>query len=180
MAFLAQQTPPTDDIYDIVVLAPKDPVWPAYFAIVILALVLVAVGVLVWWWLRKSNRGNSPLSPEQRAEGRLGALRQQHGSLDPNKFALAVSETLKDYLGEKFDDPVRYETAQEFLQRVSRQRSRMPGAAQQELQQFLMLSEELKFGSTEGAEERTLPLLETAERIVGLCHAIGDDSAETS
>jgi len=180
MHFLAQQTPPPDDIYDIVVLAPKDPVWPIYLGAVLLLLVLVAIGLAIWWWRRRSGNKGAALSPEQRVGKRLLELQQTQSSLDPNKFSLELSEALKDYLAEKFDDPIRYETAQEFLNRVSRERSKMPEAAQQELQQFLLAGEELKFGNTEGAKSRTSPLFEAANRIVTLCQAIGGDSGGAS
>ncbi len=179
ITLLAQQSPPDDDIYDIVVLAPKDPVWPIFLGIALLVLLLVAIGLAVWWWLRKSTRKADSLSPEARATEKLHHLKGRYGSLDANQFSLAVSETIKDYLAEKFDDPVRYETSQEFLSRVSREHSKMPDAAQQELAQFLSTAEELKFGNTDGAEERAFPLLDIAGRIVALCQTIGDDSEES-
>ena len=176
MYFLAQQTPPPDDIYDIVVLAPKDPVWPTVLGAALLLLFLIAIGIALWWWFRKSRNKSAVLSAEQRVGRRLRELQQMQSSMDPNKFALELSEALKDYLAEKFDDPIRYETAQEFLNRVSRKRSRMPDAAQQELQRFLLASEELKFGNTDGAEDRTPPLLDSVSQIVKHCQVTEDNS----
>lgn len=179
MYFLAQQEPPPDDIYDIVVLAPKDPVWPAYLGIIFMLLLLVAAGLFALWMQRKAGPRGSSFSPEQRVARRFNELESQHGTLAPNRFALAVSEALKDYLSEKFDDPLRYETAEEFLRRVAENRSKMPEAAQQSLQKFLLIADELKFGNTVGTEEKTFPLLESANQIVWLCQAIGDDSEQS-
>ena len=61
---LAQQAPPEDDIYDIVVLAPKDPVWPIYLGIALLVLLLAAIGFAVWWWLRRSSPCSSSLAEQ--------------------------------------------------------------------------------------------------------------------
>lgn len=176
---LAQQSPPDDDIYDIVVLAPKDPVWPIYLGIALFLLVLVAVGLAIWWWRQRNQGKNIALSPESRAAKKLHHLKQQHDSLETSQFTLALSETIKDYLAEKFDDPVRFETTPEFLVRISRERSKMPDAAQQELQQFLATTEELKFGNIDIAKEQTYPLFDAASRIIDLCQAIGNDGEES-
>ena len=163
--------PPADDIYDIVVLAPKESMWGTVFWIVILALVLLLFAGLVWYFLRAAARKSEEASPEEQASRRLRELAVRREEMEPNRFALSVSDALKDYLSEKFEDPVRYETTQEFLERSSKDESRLPRAARDSLREFLVSTEEIKFGNTPDAPERSEPLLDRAGMIVRLCQA---------
>lgn len=164
-------SPPADDILDIVVLAPRESAWGTVAWLLVIAILLVGLGILAWYLLRRFSSRREDTSPEARASRRLRELAERHGEMEPNPFALAVSDTLKDYLVEKFKDPVRFETTQEFLARSSTGPSRLPRAARESLQEFLVSTEEIKFGNTSGAEQRTEPLLERAGMIVQLCQA---------
>jgi len=174
---LAQAAPP-DELYDIVVLAPEKPIWPL---LLFIALACLLVGGLVWmgFYLLRSRR--QPVRRETAvgvALRRLRELEQSHGDLEPNCFSLAVSETLKDFLSATFGDPVRFETTQEFLSRVSWQGTKLPSAAQQSLKDFLVAAEEVKFGNAPDASEKTLPLLQRANELVTLCRTISSESSE--
>ncbi|MEX2577854.1 MAG: DUF4381 family protein [Verrucomicrobiales bacterium] len=176
MVHLSQQSQPLDDIYDIVVLQPKEPTWPVVLTAVLFLVFVLALALGAWVFFRRRRNRTFSESAEARAAKRLRQLERDHIELDANRFTLSLSETLKDYLSEKFDDPVRFETTQEFLGRIAREQSRMPEAAQQELRGFLVAGEELKFGHAPDASRKTWPLLKTANRIVDLCRTIGDDS----
>ncbi len=92
--------------------------------------------------------------------------------LDASRYTLEVSDTLKDYLAQKFKDPVRFETTEEFLARIAKEQTQLPDAAQQELQSFLVAAEEVKFGNAPDADRRAVPLIKRAENVVNLCQTI--------
>jgi len=172
---LAQQAPPADDIRDIVVLEPPQSVWPLVLTIALALLAVAAVALLAWWWMRRSRR-TAAMPPEARARDQFRRLAAERETMEPNRFGLAVSEALKTYLADKFDDPVRYETTPEFLERVAREQPRLPDAAQQELRRFLTAADEVKFANAPDAAERTAPLLKMAENVVHLCQVVGQEA----
>lgn len=98
--------------------------------------------------------------------------------MEPNRFAQELSDSLKDYLAERYGEPVRYETAQEFLRRSSEPGATfLPEAASEELRQFLNVAEEVKFGNTTHAASLTGSLLHRAKTVVELCDVINDVQA---
>ncbi|HRQ90060.1 MAG TPA: DUF4381 family protein [Bacteroidia bacterium] len=173
MPLLSQSEPsPPDEFYDIVVPGPEPDLW--FIAVVTLA-GLVVLGILAWLvahLLRQRTTSGPPLPPGRKVMRDLDELERRHGELDPNHFSLAVSESLKDYLASRFQDRVRYETTPEFLGRIARETTKLPPAAQQELREFLVEAEELKFGHTSEASRRTRPLLARARNLVGLCESV--------
>jgi len=165
-----------DELYDIVVLAPETSVWPLVIYGLLVLLLLAGIALIVWYYLRSRHTTAAKDSPAVLAQRQLRALEQSEGELEPNRYALALSETLKDFLAATFADPVRYETTQEFLGRLSRQGTSLPPAAQQELRDFLIAAEEVKFGNAPGSETRTAPLLQKAKNLFSLCTAINSGS----
>lgn len=170
-----QQDPPPDDIYDIVVLAPKDSLLPMLLWILGIILLFLAIGLGLWWFLRK--RSSAPTAtPRGRVLQRLRLLEVREGTMEPNRFSQELSDALKDYLAENYGDPVRYETTQEFLHRSSgADASTIPQAAREELKHFLTVSEEVKFGNSSNAASLTSDLLRRAHSVVDLCDTIGED-----
>lgn len=171
---LAQAAPP-DELYDIVVLKPEKSIWPL---VIFISLACLLVGGLIWMGIYLLRSRRQPVrreTPAGVALRRLRELEQSHGDLDPNHFSLAVSETLKDFLSATFGDPVRFETTQEFLSRVSWQGTKLPSAAQQSLKDFLVAAEEVKFGHAPDAKQKTLPLLHRANELVSLCRTISSE-----
>lgn len=161
---------PPDGLYDIVVPQAEPSLWPLLLSLV-LALLLVAA---VAWLVRHLLRQRQPpiVPPQARALRVFDRIERQQGDLAPNRFVLAVSDALKDYFAERFHDPVRYETTEEFLVRLSHVGTRLPPAAQQELRDFLTASEEVKFGNRPDASDWTRPLLQRARNLVGLCESV--------
>lgn len=179
---LAQATaqesgPSADELYDIVELAPETSIWPIVFYSILILLLLVGVALIAWYYLRSRKTTTAKESPVIIAQRQLRQLEQNESELEPNRYALALSETLKDFLASTFADPVRYETTQEFLGRLSRQGTSLPPAAQQELRDFLIAAEEVKFGNAPGSEARTAPLLQKAKNLLSLCTAINSGSS---
>lgn len=171
---LAQVAPvdPPEGIYDIIVPEAERPLWPLF---VYLAVALLLIGGVVWlvfFLLGNRDPRTRTASPAVRAGRELESIERRRDELAPNAFALAVSETLKNYLAERFRDPVRYETTEEFLARLSREDTRLPPAAQEALQAFLLSSEEVKFGHRSDAAGLCLPLLQRARQLITLCEAV--------
>ncbi len=158
------------DLHDIVVPVPAPPLWPMLLT---LGLALLMIGGIVWLIRHLLRPRRQPVPPpHQRALRDFDRIERSQNEMAPNQFALAVSDTLKTYISERFDDPVRYETADEFLQRISREGTRLPSAAQQELRDFLATSEELKFGNPPQAPDLAVPLLHRARQLVNLCESV--------
>lgn len=158
------------DIHDIIILPPPVSPWPWIIGGVI-GLLLFAALLWVFSHALKKRPAPSP-SPSQVMRRRLRHLSQQRGQLAPNQFALELSNALKDYFAQRYLDPVRYETAEEFFARLSRDDVGFPSPAQQELLQFLSQAEELKFGTPADAPYRTEPLLDKAQQLVDLCETV--------
>lgn len=173
-AYLAQATPPENDIYDIVVLAPKDSFWPLIVWSSIGLILLAALGWALWYFLRGSQSNTSRRSPESKTLARLKSAGRLQNEVSPNEYALSLSEALKDYFAEKYEDPVRYETTQEYLNRIATEQARFPAAAQQHLQSFLVRADEVKFGNASDAESKASPLGKIAEQVVQLCQVVND------
>lgn len=168
----AETPPPPDGLYDIVVLQPEPPLWPL-LASLLFALLLAAGTVwLIVWLLRRPARTGPAVPPAVRAAGELERLERLHDELPPNRFALSLSEILKNYLDERFGDRVRYETAEEFLARLARTGSSLPSAAQQELRDFLLAAEGVKFGHSPEAAAATRSLLKRARSLLSLCESV--------
>jgi hypothetical protein len=174
---VAQAAPvPPEGIYDIVEPSAETPLWP-YLLFIALALAFLAV--MVWLILHLlKQRGNSATapSPAARAARELDRIERERDERSPNHFALAVSEVLKNYFAERYGDPVRFETTEEFLARVAREDTHLPPAVQQELRGFLAASEELKVGHRADAASLALPLSRQARQLLGLSESVNAPS----
>jgi uncharacterized protein (DUF2267 family) len=166
---LSQVAPPEDDIFDIVVLEPRESLTGFVFWLFVLLILLVAAGIAAWLTYRKNRNREPANAAEIRVTQKFRRLRVDREHLEPNQFTQRLSDALKDYLAEKFKDPVRFETTQEFLQRVSKDGSALPPAARESLASFLVSSDEVKFANLSDAEERAEPLLDQAAVIVKQC-----------
>lgn len=145
----------------------------------LLALLLIAaLGAALYFALRKKSPRS--LSPSQRIRRSLSRLERHIEQLPPNRFALDLSDALKDYFSGRYQDRVRYETAEEFLTRLSRDDLAFPTQAQQGLVRFLSDAEMLKFGRPADAEQRKRPLLDQAYLLIDLCETINGSSPAIS
>ncbi len=165
-----------DELYDIIEIAPETSLWPVVIYSLLALLLLIGVAFAIRYFLRSRQTDSPRESLIRIAQRQLRELEQTGDELEPNRYALALSETLKDFLAATFADPVRYETTQEFLGRLSREGTKLPPAAQQELRDFLIAAEEVKFGNAPGSEDRSTPLLQKAKSILTLCTAINIES----
>lgn len=168
MSPTATSPPPLPDIKDIAdpdsLLSAGELLALAGFLLAVLGL-LGAGGYVFYRYLSKTR--TVARSPQQVARRRLEDLEDEADALSANQFSLAVSETLKDYLAARFGDPVRYETSEEFLWRLSEARvDSLPPNLRDEVAGFLSLSDEIKYGRPPDAEARKIPLLEKARVVV--------------
>ena len=172
-----QQSAPPDEIYDIVVFAPRDSYLAPLLWLLLGLVLLAALGFALWWWLRKRSRTQPP-SPRAVAMRRLRQLERQDASMEPNELAHEISATIKNFLAETYGDPLRYETAEEFLRRSSDgRRGGVPTAARRELERYLELAEIIQFANAPDAPAHTPELGQRARSVIELCHGIGEDEA---
>jgi len=153
--------PATDDIRDIhgpVVLKSARPTWWAVGA----GTVVVGAAAAVELW---SRRGRRRLPPEVRA---LRALAQQRALAagHPRDFAIAVSETVRGYLEEKFSIHAPRRTTDELLADLVRDRSGPVAAQQFELTEFLRQCDLAKFAGAALPPARRAAMLDSAEALV--------------
>lgn len=168
-----------EGLYDIVEPAPERSPWPLLLALALAFSALAALAWLVAHLRKRRAAGATGPSPSLRALRELDRIDRQRDDLPPNRFALAVSEALKDYFAERYQDRVRYETTDEFLARLAREDTRLPPAGQQELRDFLSAAEEVKFGNPPDAAGFVVPLMQRARRLLGLCESVSAPAPRT-
>ena len=94
-------------------------------------------------------------------------MEKETATLSINVFSLKVSDILKDYLQDRFQDSFRYETSEEFLGRLSANTTTpLPQGLQTRVKNFVGLCDELKFSRSANADSNKLPLLEEARLII--------------
>jgi hypothetical protein len=175
-AILAQMTPgqPVNpaapelpDIQDII--SPE--ALPSYWLIIASILGgLIFVGGLIWltvYFLRQDSRRSHQIPAGRLALKKLDELERDADSLAANVFSLKVSDILKDYLQARFHDSFRYETSEEFLNRMGAGMSNpLPQRLRTGVAGFVGLCDELKFARPANADINKLPLLEQARQII--------------
>ena len=157
------------DIQDIIPPEPITNIWPliGWIAIGVLAVALL-VWLLVHFMILDRRRPAPQRSPQQIALQKLGEIARNAGELTPNEFSLQVSDTLKDYLSARFGDPLRFETSEEFLSRISNSPVEWLSAEKRDtVAQFVSISDEIKFGRPPDAEARKPLLLDQARAVIG-------------
>lgn len=156
------------DIKDIIPPEPLTSIWPLVFWISGALLVLITLSGLLYFFVLKDRSRKSPaLSPQQIALRKLREIAEKAGKLTPNEFSLQVSETLKDYLSQRFGDPLRYETSEEFIARLSQSPDvKLPDSKRELVAGFVQISDEIKFGRPPDAEEKKPHLLQQAQSVV--------------
>ncbi|MFV1994137.1 MAG: hypothetical protein ACC661_01775 [Verrucomicrobiales bacterium] len=130
---------------------------------------LVMAGLLLWRYLRARRAAAPPpepgTPPSERALAALRALQEKASSLSPNEIGVAASNILKNYFHELYDDPVLFETSEEFRSREALVK-RIPRNKQTTLAEFFDRSDTVKYGKFPEASAQTGPLIELAVGII--------------
>jgi hypothetical protein len=110
-------SPGEDDIYDI-----RPPLFFlfAWWPWILLALGLLAFLGMVWLiWKWAARRGvMTPKNAYELALDKLEKARALMREDDPTPYAIAVSETIRTYLGQRFHSPSDRRTTEEFLRQM--------------------------------------------------------------
>ena len=178
MPLSTAQAASEQDIKDIVVLTPQESIWGLVIWMIIAAVVLAAIVWLVYSLIKRAGHRAVETSPGTVAVRALQKLEQETKDMDPNAFGLELSETVKNYLAAKFNDPIRYETAGEFLSRFANSSipvTSLPTSVHQNLRDFVSSSEEIKFARTADARSKMEPLLKLATDIIRLIETVNQD-----
>ncbi len=138
-----QTSLPTDQLEDI---------RPPYFYLhswfwwwIALAVVgAVALLILLWFWLRPRHL----LSPKNAYELALEKLEKARALLredNPMPYAVLVSETIRSYLGQRFESPSTRRTTEEFLRQMEADRTTPLAEHRNLLRDFLQSCDLVKF-----------------------------------
>jgi hypothetical protein len=130
--------------------------------------VLAVSGLLCWAWLSWRKRRAMPppipvIPPHVRAKQKLQEALALLGQ--PREFCIAVSDTLRWYLEERFDFHAPERTTEEFLYELQGT-VRLTPAQKESLQEFLQRCDLVKFAKYEPREPELRDLHAAAVRLV--------------
>lgn len=158
-----------EDIRDIMVKRPPASIVPVIILIVVLISALI-VGVFAVKRIltRQPEMGRVP--PELIARSRLQQICSEMDNEAPNKVSLEISEAVKDFLMAQYQDPIRFETAEEYLSRISRPSAsgsiKFSAMLTEEVRSFMNMSQELKFAQIREARTRLPALVNQSIKII--------------
>jgi hypothetical protein len=137
-----QTSPPADNLYDIrppfFFLHSRPWLWIA------LAAAAIALLVALWFWLRP-RRLLSPKSAYELALEKLEKARALLREDNPMPYAVFVSETIRSYLGQRFQTPSTLRTTEEFLRQMEADRATPLAGHRDLLRDFLQSCDLVKF-----------------------------------
>jgi hypothetical protein len=151
--------------------------WPFVLAFLAL-LALIGLVILVWKWLSKSGY----LSPKSAYDLTLEKLEKARALLredDPVPYAVFVSETIRTYLGQRFQTPSTRRTTEEFLRMMEADPNTPLAAHSDLLRQFLQACDLVKFAKYRPTQAE---LEEVQQRAFSFVHATNpmlDEPART-
>jgi hypothetical protein len=126
------------------------------------ALALIAL-LFFLWRMFKPNRQLSAKSAYELALEKLEKARTLLREEEPMPYALAVSEAVRTYLGQRFQQPSTRRTTEEFLRQMERDRATPLAEHRDFLRSFLTACDLVKFG-------RYHPKLAELEEVHGRAH----------
>lgn len=132
----------------------------------VIALLVLAGALLVWRWLK--NRKTAavlppPVPPHVRARQKLAEALALLA--EPKPFVVAVSDTTRTYLEERFDFRAPERTTEEFLRELAGTRLLLPDQ-KESLANFLANCDLVKFAKYEPAETELRSLHASAVQLV--------------
>jgi hypothetical protein len=140
--------------------------WVFVIAGIIAVLAMIVIGLIVW--LASRNQAEklvpaAPIPPHERARQKLQealALFSQ-----PRPFCILVSDTIRQYLEERFNFRAPERTTEEFLHELAKSDLLLPDQ-KQSLGEFLYVCDMVKFARYEPGEPELQALHESAVRLI--------------
>jgi hypothetical protein len=133
---------------------------------VLLAIGVVLAALLLWYWLKHRKLNVAPPPP---IPAHVRARQKLHDALalitQPKPFVIAVSDTARAYLEERFDFHAPERTTEEFLRELAGTKLLLPDQ-KESLGQFLASCDLVKFAKYEPGESELRELHSSALRLV--------------
>jgi hypothetical protein len=133
---------------------------------VVIAMAVLVLALLLWHWLRK-RKLNAPLPPPVPAHIRAKRKLEEALALisQPKPFVIAVSDTARTYLEERFTFHAPERTTEEFLRELAGTKLLLPDQ-KESLGDFLASCDLVKFAKYEPGEKELRDLHSSALRLV--------------
>ena len=133
----------------------------------VLILAVLVVGAILLWWLLKNRKQDAVLTPPVPAHVRAKQKLQEALALlsQPKPFVIAVSNTARLYLEERFNFHAPERTTEEFLRELAGTKLLLPDQ-KESLGNFLASCDLVKFAKYEPGEKELLDLHGAAGRLV--------------
>jgi hypothetical protein len=162
---------PQEDIKDI-----RPPFfYPDYTLWVILVGAVLIALILLWYWFSTRPARNAKTAFDQTLD-KLAKARALLNEANPMPYAVLVSETIRQYLGRRFQSPSTRRTTEEFLRLMEKDHTTPLAAHRDLLREFLQSCDLVKFaryqptlGELDKVHERAVDFV-TATRPVEPTH----------
>jgi len=138
---------------------------PAWLVFVIAFVVLSALGLVVWWFVRRRKPEPPPRAPREIAIGELEQIRPEIERMSPYQFSIRVSDILRRYVTQQYGLPAMRQTSIEFLTAAAKAPS-FSADDKSLLEDFLNRCDLIKFAKYEATTSDSELLLEEAIRFV--------------
>jgi hypothetical protein len=138
---------------------------PAFWLVVLLAILLVLAILAYFLWPNPKPRVVRPLLPKEIARSRLEKARARISSDSSYDFSVEVSDILRSFIEGQFGIKAVHQTTIEFLHEVS-QTSHFDLAHQEKLRHFLDSCDAIKFARVAAGQAESETLFEQAYAFV--------------
>jgi hypothetical protein len=115
-----------------------------WLLLALIALAILAMVVLIIWWPRRQLSARSAYEVALEKLERARALLREDW---PMPYAVAVSEAIRTYLGQRFHSPSSRRTTEEFLRQMEADRATPLAEHRDLLREFLQSCDLVKFAS---------------------------------
>lgn len=152
------------ELSDIREIVPQPNYW-LWLGIAVVVLILAAL-FFVWKRRKKATTPAAPVeAPDLKALRRLADLHARGDETDADAFTVEASSILRNYLEEALQLPAPEQTSEEFLQEL-RTQSWLTPALQQTFEDFMRLTDLVKFARQPLTSDQRSLLLESARQVI--------------
>jgi hypothetical protein len=138
---------------------------PTWLVFVIAFVVLSALGLVVWWFVRRRKPERPPKAPREITLEELEQIRGEIERMNPYQFSIRVSDILRRYVTQQYGVPATRQTSIEFLTATAKAPS-FSADDKSLLEDFLNRCDLIKFAKYEATTSDSKLLLEEAIRFV--------------